>query len=121
MNRGRIMRQIVLFAFNGDFMCFIHVLLNALDMKEKGYEVKIVIEGAATKLIPELMKKGNPLHVLYQKAKELDLFDGVCRACSNKMGTLEAAGTEGFKPLDDMNGHPGMAGYIEKGFEVITF
>ena len=115
------MRKIVLFAFNGDFICFIHVLLNALDMKEKGYEVKLVIEGAATKLIPELKKKGNPMYVLYRKTKDLGLFDGICRACSNKMGTLEAAGTEGFKLLDDMNGHPGMAGYMEKGWEVITF
>ena len=115
------MKKIVLFAFNGDFMCFIHVLLNALNMNEKGYEIKIVIEGAATKLIPELKKKGNPMHGLYQKAKDLGLYDGVCRACSNKMGTLEAAGSEGFKLLDDMNGHPAMAGYIEEGYEVITF
>jgi hypothetical protein len=115
------MKKIVLFAFNGDFMCFIHVLLNALDMKEKGYEVKIVIEGSATKLIPELKKKGNPMYALYQKTKDFGLIDGVCKACSNKMGTLEAARAEGFKLLDDMSGHPGIADYIEKGFEVITF
>ena len=48
------MKKVVLFAFNGDFMCFIHVLLNALDMHEKSYDVKIVIEGSATKLVPEL-------------------------------------------------------------------
>ena len=115
------MKKIVLFAFNGDFMCFIHVLLNALDMNEKGHEVKIVIEGSATKLIPELEKKGNPMHTLFQKTKDSGLIDGTCKACSNKMGTLEAAKTEGFKLLDDMNGHPGIAGYIEKGFEIITF
>ena len=102
-------------------MCFIHVLLNALDMNEKGHEVKIVIEGSATKLIPELRQKGNPMYALYQKTKGSGLIDGVCKACSNKMGTLEAAGAEGFKLLGDMNGHPGIAGYIEKGFKVITF
>ena len=116
-----VMKKIVLFAFNGDFMCFIHVLLNALDMNEKRHEVKIVIEGSATKLIPELKNKGNPMYALYQKTKDFGLIDGVCRACSNKMGTIEEAKEEGFKLLDDMNGHPGMAGYIEKGFEVITF
>jgi hypothetical protein len=115
------MKKIVLFALNGDFMCFIHVLLNALDMNEKGHEVKIVIEGSATKLIPELKKKGNPMYALYQKAKDSGLIDGVCKACSNKMGTLEAARQEGFKLLSDMNGHPGMVDYMEKGFEVITF
>jgi hypothetical protein len=115
------MKKIVLFAFNGDFMCFIHVLLNALDMNEKGHEVKIVIEGSATELIPELKKKGNPMHALYQRAKESGLIEGMCKACSNKMGTLDEAGSEGFKLLDDMSGHPGMAGYIAEGFEVITF
>jgi len=84
------MKKIALFAFNGDFMCFIHVLLNALDMKERGYDVKIVIEGSATKLIPELAKEGNPMYELYRKARELDLIDGACQACSHKMGTLEA-------------------------------
>ena len=42
------MKKFALFAYNGDFMCFIHVLLNALDMKKRGHEVKLVIEGAAT-------------------------------------------------------------------------
>jgi len=115
------MKKVVLFAFNGDFMCFIHVLLNALDMHEKGYEVKIVIEGSATRLIPELAQKGNPMFTLYERAKALDLFEGICKACSNKMGTLEAAEAEGLDFLDDMNGHPGMAGYLEKGYEVVTF
>ncbi len=54
------MKKIAMFVFNGDPMCFIHVLLNALDMKENGYEGRIVIEGAATKLIPELAKKTTP-------------------------------------------------------------
>ena len=44
------MPKIVLFVFNGDPMCFIHVLLNALDMKDKGYESKIVIEGGLHKI-----------------------------------------------------------------------
>jgi hypothetical protein len=116
-----MMRKVALFAFNGEFMCFIHVLLNALDMKARGYDVKIVIEGSATKLIPELTKEGNPMYSLYSKAKERGLIDGVCKACSSKMGTLDAAKKEGLKLLDDMSGHPGMARYQEEGFEVITF
>ncbi len=47
------MKKLALFAFNGDPMCFIHILLNALDMKEKGFDGKIIIEGSATKLIHE--------------------------------------------------------------------
>jgi hypothetical protein len=115
------MRKVVLYAFDGDSMCFIHVLLNALDMKAKGMDVKIVIEGSATKLIPDLAKQGNPMASLYTQAKEQGLIHGVCKACSSKMGTLEAAKQERLELLDDMSGHPGMARYQEQGFDVITF
>lgn len=115
------MRKAVLFAFNGEFMCFVHVLLNALDMKAKGMDVRIVIEGSATKLIPDLAKEGNPMFPLFVKVKEQGLIDGICKACSSKMGTLEVAKKEGLKVLDEMSGHPSMARYKEQGFEVITF
>jgi hypothetical protein len=115
------MRKMVLFVFNGDPMCFIHVLLNALDMKEKAYEVKVVIEGAATKLVPELAKSDNPLHKLWEKAKSSGLIDGVCKACSNKMGTLKAAKDQNLALLDEMTGHPSMARYREQGFEIVSF
>ncbi|MCU0614677.1 MAG: cytoplasmic protein [Desulfobacterales bacterium] len=115
------MKKVVLVVFNGDPLCFIHVLLNALDMKHKGYDARIVMEGAATKLIPELAMEQNPLHVLWNKARNSQIIDGVCRACSNKMGVLKAAEDQGLKLLDDMAGHPGMALYLEEGFEIITF
>ena len=116
-----MMKKMALFVFNGDPMCFIHVLLNALDMNEKGYEVKVIIEGAATKLVPELVKPDNPLNKLWENVKSAGLLDGVCKACSNKMGTLQAARDQGLAILDEMTGHPGMARYREQGFEIVSF
>ena len=115
------MKKVAHFVFNGDPMCFIHVLLNALDMDGRGYETKIIIEGAATKLIPELEKKDNPLHQLWEKARDSGLVDGVCKACSNKMETIASVKAQGLPLLEDMLGHPGMARYIEAGYEIITF
>lgn len=115
------MKKIALFVFNGDPICFIHVLLNALDMKEKGYETKIIIEGAATKLFPELAKENNPMHKLWEKVKAAGLVDGACKACSNKMGTLEAAKDQGLTLLDEMTGHPSMARYQDDGFDIVSF
>ncbi|MBW1860016.1 MAG: DsrE family protein [Deltaproteobacteria bacterium] len=115
------MKKAALFAYNGEFMCFIHVLLNALDMHDRGYDVKIVIEGAATKLVPELAQESNPMFRLYEKARGLDLIDGACKACSNKMGVIEEVKAQGLRLLDEMSGHPSMARYIEEGFEIITF
>ncbi|MBW1813062.1 MAG: cytoplasmic protein [Deltaproteobacteria bacterium] len=115
------MKKIALFAFNGDAVCFVHVLLNALDMNEKGYIVKIVIEGAAAKLIEILGQPDNPMHKHWQKVKELHLVEGVCKACASKMGTLQDAQSQGLTLLDDMSGHPGMGRYVDAGFEIITF
>lgn len=110
-----------LYAFNGELMCFVHVLLNALDMKKKGHDARIVIEGAAVKLVGELEQEGCPFHAPYAKAKEAGLIDGVCKACSAKLGVLEAVTASGLPLLDDMMGHPSMAAYTEKGYTVITF
>lgn len=115
------MKKTALFVFNGDPMCFIHVLLNALDMKAKGYETQIIVEGAATKLIPDLVKEDHPLSGLWKKVLSAKLVAGVCEACSRKMGTLDAAKEQGLALLNDMNGHPGMARYRDDGFEIISF
>ena len=63
------MKKVALFAFNGEAMCFVHVLLNALEMRDKGYEVKMVIEGTATKLIKDLTAAPTAFTPLYEKVK----------------------------------------------------
>ena len=115
------MNKYALFAFNGEAMCFIHVLLNGLDLKAKGQEVKIIIEGAACRLVPELGEAAHPFHQLYTKAREAGLIAGVCKACAQKMGGLEAARAQGLTILEDMSGHAGMAPYILEGYRIITF
>ena len=115
------MGKYALFAFNGEDVCFVHVLLNGLNLKARGQEVKIVIEGAACGLIPELGEAGHPFHQLYATAKEEGLIDGVCKACAQKMGGLDAAQAQGLTILDDMSGHAGMAPYILGGYQIITF
>lgn len=114
------MNKTAIFAFKGNPICFVHVLLNAIDLHDRGRVVKIILEGEATKLIIDLRKPEHPLHALYEKVKKLELIDAVCRACAIKMGALEAAEAEGLKIADEMAGHVGMAPYIEKGYTIVT-
>jgi hypothetical protein len=114
-------KQIVLVAFNGDPMCFVHVLLNALDMDKKGYEVKVVLEGTATKLAVELNDENKPFGKLYLDVRQKKLIDCVCYACAAKTGALEGIQAQGLPLCKEMNGHPSLAKYIEQGFKVITF
>ena len=115
------MQKVAVFAFRDDPTCFVHVLLTALDLKAKGFEAGIELEGEATRLTAVLDAAQHPLHALYLKVRGQGLFLGACRACSLKMGMLRQVEASGLPLLDDMNGHPGMAGYLERGYTVLTF
>ncbi len=114
-------KMAALFVFNGDPICFIHVLLNGINLADMGYDVKMVIEGSATKLIPGLDKASNPQHPLWQAVKEKGLVEGVCKACATKTAVLGACKDQGLRLLDDMSGHPSMSAYIGRGYQIITF
>ncbi|MEJ5359536.1 MAG: cytoplasmic protein [Desulfobacterales bacterium] len=115
------MKKVVLVAFNGDPMCFVHVLLNALDMKARGFEARLVIEGAATRLIAELDDPERPFHGLYRQVREQGLVDCVCHACATKTGSLEKARRQGLPLCTEMSGHPSLGRYLEAGWEVMAF
>ncbi len=115
------MKKVALFAFNGDPLCFVHVLLNALDMTARGMTVGVVLEGTSVKLIPELVKPEYPLHPLWKKVVDAKLVAGVCRACAVKLGTHDDAMAQDLPLLADMSGHAGIAGFMADGFEIVTF
>lgn len=115
------MQDTVLFAFRDDPLCFIHVLLNALDLDGKGARTGIVLEGGATTLVGLMAEAGHFLNPLYRKARDKGLMLGACRACSTKLGALAAVEAEGLPLLDDMSGHPSVAGFQALGYAVLIF
>lgn len=114
-------RKFALFAFNGEMMCFVHVLFNAIDMKNKDYDVKIIIEGSATKLLRDFENTSVPFYNLYKECIDKNILDCVCRACSQKMGTFKIAEKNNLPICNEMSGHPSMEKYINDGYEIITF
>ncbi|TKB26137.1 cytoplasmic protein [Desulfopila sp. IMCC35006] len=116
-----MMKKIALLAYNGELTCFAHVMLYALDFEKKGYEVKVVIEGAATSLITELAKTGAPFANLYSQLRDKNLLTCICKACSQKMGTLAEAEKQGLAIVGDMQGHPSIEGFVRDGYQVISF
>ncbi len=115
------MKKVALLAYNGELTCFAHVMLYALDFENKGYEVKVIIEGAATNLITELNKPDAPFAKLYSQLREKNLVSCICKACSQKMGTLEEAEQQGLVIVGDMQGHPSIEGLLSSGFQIISF
>jgi len=115
------MKKIALVTYNPELMCFGHVLLYALDFEEKGYDVKIVIEGGAVKLVSAFKEPNTPFAPLYEKVKSKGLIDCVCKACSAKLGSLEDAEEQGLPVGGNLMGHPALEDYLEQGYQVITF
>ncbi|MBM9613121.1 DsrE family protein [Desulfobulbus rhabdoformis] len=115
------MQKTVFFAFRDNPLCFIHVLLNALDMAEKGMEGKIVLEGEAVTLVPIMAEPGHFLHPLYTKAKAQGLIVGACKACSAKLKVTEAVSKEEIALIGELAGHPAMSDFISQGYTILTF
>ncbi len=109
--------KIAIFAFRGDPLCFIHVMLNALDMKRRGIDVKVILEGESVTLIQSMRESDNKL---FEQMVSAGLVDCVCKACSAKMGVLAYNESSGIRLCDEMNGHPAMATYLEQGYAIIT-
>lgn len=110
------MNKVVFFAFKENKMCFTHLLLNSLDIVEKGGQAKIIFEGSAVKLPQVLEEEKNPLYI---KAKKADIIEGVCEACSKTMGVYETNKDLGMTFLNDLKGHPAMEKYMSDGFEIV--
>ncbi len=114
-------RKTVLFAFRGDPLCFVHVLLNGLDLHASGREGLIVLEGESVTLVEKMSVPGHFLSDLYGKAESAGIIHGACRACSAKLKATKAVENAGIPLIGDMNGHPAMSGFLAQGYEIITF
>ena len=112
------MKKYLFYGMTGQKMCFVHVLLNALDLKAAGHSVKIIFEGESVKLPAILDKEANP-H--YKNALHMGLIAGVCLACSQMMGVKDDIEGLNLPLLNDMTGHAGMRPYTEDGYEVLVF
>lgn len=115
------MKNVVLVTYNPEIMCFGHVLLYALDFKDKGYQVKLVIEGGAVTLVSAFKEPGAPFAPLWEKVKEAGLIDCVCQACSAKLGSIEDAKAQGLTVSGELMGHPALETYLRDGYQIITF
>ena len=114
-------QKTILFAFRGDPLCFVHVLLNGLDLHQNGQQGKIVLEGESVTLVEKMSQPGHFLSDLYQKAMSAGIIHGACKACSAKLKATEAVEKAGIPLIGDMSGHPAMSQFLAQGYQVITF
>ena len=62
-----------------------------------------------------------PFANLYNEAKKAGLIACICRACAASTKSLESAKEQGLPICDEMSGHPSIAKYLDKAYQVIVF
>lgn len=111
------MNKVLFYAMTGEKSCLMHVMMNAVQLFDRGDEVKVIFEGQSVKLPSLLLEENNP-H--YLKARDHGLLAGICMACSKQFGMLQINKELGLPILDEMFGHAGIADYLDKGYSVIS-
>ena len=102
--------------FNDNKGVFKHILLNVFDLAQKGYEVGIVFESKACKLISEYE---NTQYEKFKRLKDKSLVAAVCEVCAKAMGALESAQRQGLTIDGTLHGHPSLESWIKTGFHVM--
>lgn len=114
-------REVVVLAFQGKKSCFLHALLNVVDISKENMGVTLVMEGESLALLKEITLPSDPLHELYTRVKEGGLIGAVCLGCSRMFGVLELARREGLSINGQMDNHVPLAPYLKRGAQIITF
>ena len=111
-----IMRKQLFVLFNYNKGIFTHILLNVLDLAEKGYEVGIIFESEACKYIQEFENKN---YEKFEQIKEKKLIFAVCEVCAKSMNALESAKRQGLPINGELSGHPPLRSWIKLDYEIM--
>lgn len=94
----------------------LHALLYALEMKEAGFEVVLVFDGAGTEWAKELLNPESKLHPAYTKLQDQGVTQIICDYCAAAFKVKENL-KEGKVPLvSEFKGHPSLVKWIKKGY-----
>ena len=110
------MRKQLFVLFNYNKGIFTHILLNTLDLAEKGYEVGVIFESEACKFITEYEDKN---YTKFEQLKEKKLVFAVCEVCAKSMNALDSAKRQGLPINGELSGHPPLRTWIKLDYDVM--
>lgn len=109
-------KKIALFAFRGEAPCVLHSLLNAEDMRARGWEAIVILEGGSVKIFEDILN--GELGIPWERAKPL--IDCACLGCSKMFRVDKMIEDAGVRLEGGMSNHVSIASYMESGYQVIV-
>ncbi len=101
-----------------DTMKIFHLFLNIKDLRSNGYDVKVILEGDATKIPLKMSAPSHSLNSLYNDIKPSIV--AVCRGCAIATNSLNAAEKEGLPIIGDLENHVSTVKYLNDGYSLIV-
>lgn len=98
----------------------VHVLLYAGELKEKGYEVVLIFDGAGTEWAEELSDPNSQSKLLpmYNAFKKMGIQEIICDFCAGAFGVKEKLHTRQCPLISEYKGHPSIAKWVKKGYQL---
>jgi hypothetical protein len=103
-------------AFRGEKPCVLHALLNCSDMRKKGFNALVILEGGSVKFIDEMFNNG--FSMPWEQIKPL--IDCACFGCTKMFHMEEAAKMAEIRTEGGMSEHVSLADYVLKGYTIIV-
>lgn len=99
----------------------LHALIYVTELKEKGYDVVLIFDGAGTEWAEELSNPDSQSKLLpvYQSLKKTGAVEVVCDFCVVAFGVKEKLTGRQLPLVSEYKGHPSIEKWIKKGYQLI--
>ena len=99
----------------------VHALLYSMELKEHGHEVVLIFDGAGTVWVEEWTKEGstNKLTPVYNKLRSTGVTEVICDYCAQAFEVKSALNERKRELTSGYEGHPSIAKWANKGFQLV--
>lgn len=109
-------KKFAIIAFRGEKPCVLHAILNCEDMRNRGMDAILILEGGSVKFIKQM--HNSEFSVPWDRIQSL--IDCACLGCSKMFSVDQDARDAGIRLESGMSGHVSLAEYILKGYGIIV-
>lgn len=104
---------------HGDLGRVFNALVATKEFKSGGDDVRLILDGAATKWPGILSNPGHHAHRLFEEVR--DVIAGACGFCTKAFEATESLQHAHVEPLDEYEGHPSIRNLVAGGYQIISF
>ena len=97
-------------------------MLYAIELKEAGFDVKLIFEGSGTRWAEELTRPNgkSPLIPQFREMTKLGVRSEACDFCSEAFDVKTPLRDRKFKLVSEYKGHPSIVALSKKGYRILV-